>query len=673
MSCSLTAAHTHPLDQLSASELLAARSVLINASIISPTDAVVSILEVDEPEKSVVKAWKPGQELPSRKALAVTRKDGIMRKTIVNLDKEMVESSEVHEGAGGTALSELEVEVVRVRRILAEYQPLQESLAKRGLSYSETALLPLSPGWFDVSEDEGKRLIFMQFNYANGTENHFMRPISGLFAVIDMDEERVSKYVDDYDEDIPLPRREGTDYRLECQEPPLLKPLNIISTEQPNGPSFTVDRHIVQWGSYWRFHLRMDGRAGTVISMAEVFDDGVWRSVLYKGYLSEMFVPYQDPSDLWYFRTYMDEGEYGLGANASPLEPLNDCPRNAHFLDVVLPSASGLPVVKSNRICIFERSAGDVTWRHTETLAPDGKIITEARSKVTLVVRMVTTLGNYDYLLDWEFQTDGLIRVGVGLTGIIQPKATKRRSLNDEGELSDSLHGAFVSENLVGVIHDHFMTYHLDLDIDGPKNSFVESKLKRRYIPPGAGIRRKSYWDTESRVAQTEADARIQLSLTQPSEFFVINPEKTTRLGNPVGYRLVPSATAATLLDPDDPPQIRADFIKKQIWATQYHKEEKYAGGEFVYQSHGDDTLSVWSNKNRNIANEDIVLWYTIGFHHVPVQEDFPIMSTISGSFELKPANFFENNPVLKMQPSSAADFSAYFPEIDTKIEQKST
>ncbi|KAL3685979.1 hypothetical protein R1sor_004001 [Riccia sorocarpa] len=32
----------------------------------------------------------------------------------------------------------------------------------------------------------------MQFNYANGTENHYMDgPISGLFAVINMDEERV--------------------------------------------------------------------------------------------------------------------------------------------------------------------------------------------------------------------------------------------------------------------------------------------------------------------------------------------------------------------------------------------------------------------------------------------------------------------------------------------------
>ncbi|KAL2608187.1 hypothetical protein R1flu_026760 [Riccia fluitans] len=590
-SCSLTGAHTHPLDPLCPGELLLVRSILINASIMSPVDNIIATLEVEEPEKSVVKAWKPGQELPPRKAL--------------------------------------------------------ESLAKRGLNYSEIVLLPLAPGWYDVPEDEGLRLNNVQFTYANGTVNYFMRPIAGLFAVVDLDEKQVYKYIDSYSEDIPLPKREGTDYRLEAQEPPVLNPLKIISTEQPNGTSFTVNNHIVQWGSYWRFHLKLDSRAGTVISMAEVLDDGVWRS-----------------------RLWHDAGEYGFGANASPLQPLNDCPRNAQYLDVVLPSASGLPLVKSNRICIFERYSGDVAWRHTETFAPGGTVL-EARPKVTLVVRMVSSVGNYDYVLDWEFQTDGLIRALVGMTRIIQTSATKFTSVkNDEGNDGDSLHGILISENLVGVVHDHFLTFHLYLDIDGTKNSFVESKLKRRHIQPGSGVPRKSYWDTEKHIAQTEADARIQLSLQQPSEYFVINSEKTTRLGNPVGYRLVPGATAATLLDPEDPPQVRAAFVKNQIWVTQYHKEEKYAGGEFVYQSHGDDTLSVWSSKNRKIANEDIVLWYTVGFHHIPVQEDFPIMPTISGSFELKPANFFEDNPILKAQPNTAAEFSAYFGDVDIKVKE---
>lgn len=93
---------------------------------------------------------------------------------------------------------------------------------------------------------------------------------------------------------------------------PKIDPLNPISMEQPKGPSFRVeDGHIVKWAN-WVFHLKADQRAGMVISRAMVRDPGTGelRSVLYKGFSSELFVPYMDPDEAWYFRTYMDEGNY---------------------------------------------------------------------------------------------------------------------------------------------------------------------------------------------------------------------------------------------------------------------------------------------------------------------------------------------------------------------------
>ncbi|CAL5442193.1 unnamed protein product [Camellia sinensis] len=472
--------------------------------------------------------------------------------------------------------------------------------------------------------------------------------------MLDMDTKEVIQ-ISDEGRNIPIPKAADTDYRfstINAQQQMNL--LNPISIEQPKGPSFTIEDHLVKWAN-WEFHLKPDPRAGVIISRAMVRDPGTgeMRNVMYKGFSSELFVPYMDPTDAWYFKTYMDAGEYGFGLQAMPLDPLNDCPRNAYYMDGVFAAGDGTPYVRSNMICVFERYAGDIGWRHAESPIT-GMEIREVRPKVTLVVRMAASVANYDYIVDWEFQTDGLISVKVGLSGILMVKGSPYVNMNQVNQ-QENLYGTLLSENVIGIIHDHYVTFHLDMDVDGTDNSFVNVNLKREQTSP-AETPRRSYMKAVRNVARTEKDAQVKFKLYDPSEFHVINPSKKTRVGNPVGYKLVPAGTAASLLDPEDPPQKRGAFTNNQIWVTPYNQTEQWAGGLFAYQSQGGDTLATWSERDRPIENKDIVLWYTLGFHHVPCQEDFPIMPTVSSSFDLKPVNFFENNPILRIPPNVEKD-----------------
>ncbi|XAR70413.1 Primary-amine oxidase [Bertholletia excelsa] len=642
----------HPLDPLTVLELNKVRSILSSHALFKSSRYALHSVVLEEPDKPRVLRWRKGDPLPPRKASVVACVDGVSHLLTVN-----IATAEVirHPASSFSGYPTMTIEDMTS----ATLAPLanadfNRTITSRGIDLADLACLPISTGWFGKIE-ENRRLIKVQCYSMKGTANFYMRPIEGLTVLLDMDTKEVIE-IFDRGRNIPIPTAAGTDYRfstLNAQQQ--MKLVNPISIEQPEGPSFTIeDDHLVKWAN-WEFHLKPDPRAGVIISRAMVRDPGTgeMRNVMYKGLTSELFVPYMDPTEAWYFKTYMDAGEYGFGLQAMPLDPLNDCPRNAYYMDGVFAAADGTPYVRSNMICVFESYAGDIGWRHSESPIT-GMEIREVRPKVTLVVRMAASVANYDYIVDWEFQTDGLIRVKVGLSGILMVKGSPYVNMDQVNQRED-LYGTLLSENVIGVIHDHYITFYLDMDIDGSENSFVKVKMERDRPSPGESPRR-SYLKAVRNVAKTEKDAQVKLKLYDPYEFHVINPSKKTRVGNPVGYKVVPGGTAASLLDLEDPPQKRGAFTNNQIWVTPYNESEQWAGGLFVYQSHGEDTLAVWSERDRPIEDKDIVMWYTLGFHHIPCQEDFPIMPTVSSSFDLKPVNFFENNPILRIPPNLDKD-----------------
>jgi primary-amine oxidase len=182
--------------------------------------------------------------------------------------------------------------------------------------------------------------------------------------VIDTGAVPVPKTASDYDVDSVGPLREAP------------APLRI---EQPRGAGFRVHGHQVSWQK-WQFHVRIDARAGRE------------RSILCKGHLSEIFVPYMDPSEGWYHWTYMDLGEYSQAGHglAESLEQDADCPENAVYFDAVNADAKAVPMLHKRVACLFERDAGNFAWRHRT-----GADEIESRRKRDLVLRLIATLGNY--------------------------------------------------------------------------------------------------------------------------------------------------------------------------------------------------------------------------------------------------------------------------------------
>jgi primary-amine oxidase len=622
----------HPLDPLSQSELTATVDVLKSAGHVDDNTRFVYVT-LREPNKTEVLQWKAGAG-PKRETFSIIKQGSQTFEAILDVSAHKLESWNEIKGVQPALLID---ELKQMNDIVRADAGWQAAMRKRGFEqFDKIACMPFSAGYFADPEEEGHRLVRAECFDTSSTLNYWGRPIEGVVATVDLDQHRVMKLIDTGV--VPVPKA-AADYdakSIASSRPPL----NPIVVQQPKGPNFTIDESGISWDK-WKFRARMDPRLGIVVSTVSFDDAGRGRSIMYEGHLSEIFVPYMDPAPGWYFRSYLDAGEYGAGKLATSLVPGSDCPSNAHFFNDWIVDERGVVQERQRMACVFERGDGAIAWRHYDLLSNQ----TESRPARELVLRWIATVGNYDYVFDWTFQQDGTIKISVGATGIDEVKGVASKNYAS-AHGSDADYGEFVADNLVGVNHDHFFCYKLDLDVDGTSNSFEKVQLKKIRLDQSSP--RKSLWIAQPEIAKFEADAKLNEDMHQPTLWRVINPGVNDAVGYPVSYELMPGHNASDMLDADDYPRMRAGFADYQLWVTPYTAEQT-AAGLYPNQSKGGDGLPAWTKANRSIENTDVVLWYTIGFHHTPVPEDWPVLPTMEHEFYLRPRGFFSRSPVIDL------------------------
>jgi primary-amine oxidase len=629
---------SHPLDPLTWEEHWTILQVLQADGKFNDSTRV-ALVTLHEPPKTDVWAWTPGAPLP-RMATAVVKQQANAYETIVDLGARQVVSWKEASGQPNWLPEEFEAMADKVK----EHPEVIAAFRRRGiadLTFVECGGGP--PGRFGTPEENGRRIAHYGCGLEGPTRNGWTRGIEALVAVVDMDTKEILRVVDEGA--VPIPET-NADYDRNAVGPLRTNP-TPIAVEQPLGPSFTLDGHQVRWDR-WSFHVRPDQRVGVIVSTVRYGDGGRERPVMYQGNLSEIFVPYMDPSANWYARNFLDAGEYVADGLGKPLARGVDCPTNAQYLDLIVVRGNGRPRDVSDVICIFERYAGDVAWRHLASTI-------EGRPKRDLVVRFAAVLGNYDYLFDWVFQQDGTIRVGVGATGIAEVKIVAQRSagmIEQAGDGGASVatpdaYGRFVDRHIVAVNHDHYFNFRLDLDVDGPVNSFQRDRLETVRLPDDHP--RRSIWALKSEVARRERDAQLNVNLKRPALWRFVNPAEHNAHGYASSYHITPGKVVETLLSEDDWPRQRAGFIDHHLWVTPYAADELYAAGMYPTLSEPGEGLPAYTARNRVIENTDIVAWFTMGMHHVVRAEDWPTMPVAWSWVDLRPFDFFDRNPALDL------------------------
>lgn len=614
----------HPLDPLSWKEHWAVLKILASAGRMSD-DTDFTRIAVKPPSKEVVWAWPDGPTSP-RQAEIVLSDDGDVAKVVVDLDaREIVSWTEVDAQLTWLQAEDAAEDVIDIVRSDERFIGAMKARGIEHLQFVSCSVVPYVN--FDIEDYEDRRVGVVKCDYMADARNTWPRDIPGMDILVDLDENLILEF---RDEQVTGPAEPNADFRPSSQNERDRFP-TPISTEQPLGPSFSIDGYVVSWDK-WRFHWRPDQKIGLVISTVSWTDGGNTRPVMFEGHLSELYVPYMSPDPNYYSATYFDVGDYSAGGLADTLVPGRHCPRSATYLDMIVASDDGQPEDVRRAGCLFERSSGDVEWSYADYAIP----------KRELVARYLAQMGNYDYIIDWVFQTDGEIRVVVGATGIVQSRAVKAKTAADPG--ADDRYGRFVDQNVLAVNHSHYFSFRFDLDVDGPANRFVKDQLRREALPEDA--RRDAVWVVDSQIAETEEAGKIVMRRSAPAMLRFAHAEKTNTHGYSTSYRLALGPSARTLLEEDDVTRERAGFISHDLWVTPHAENERYAAGEFTtLATPGEDGLPTWTADNRSILDRDIVAWATVGMHHVPRAEDWPVMPTLQHHIALRPFNFFNSNP----------------------------
>ncbi len=633
----ITAAR-HPLEPLSPGEIEAAAAILRADRQLGEGFQFVYITLM-EPDKAEARSY-PGGGAVDRLAFVVLR-DRAARavyEAVVSLSQGGVRSWRQIPGVQAPLTAD---EIAGFEEAVKRDPRWQEAMRRRGVTDFDRAKLDPWPLGYNGPEDAPERGRFARpltwVSSGEEGDNAYARPVEGLIVRFDLDQMQVVD-VEDHGT-VPLPPRPGN-YTAEAIRTPENFPsftagprtdLRPVEITQPSGPSFEVSGHEVRW-QRWRLRVGFTPREGLVLHDVGYEDSGAVRPILYRASLSEMFIPYGDPSPTHYRKNVFDMGEAGIGVLANSLELGCDCLGDVYYFDGFVNDSQGRAVRIPNAICMHEEDNG-VLWKHTDYRS--GRA--EVRRSRRLVISMFTTVGNYDYGFFWYFYQDGSIEYEVKLTGVISngslPAGVRPR------------YGTLVAPGVYGPNHQHIFCVRLDMTVDGPLNSVVECDSVA--VEPGPDNPHGNAWQVTRTPLRREAEAQ-RLADTNSARFWRIeNAARRNAVGDPVAYRLEPGPSTPPLQRLDTHAIRRAQFATRNLWVTAYEPDELFAAGTYPYQHPGGAGLPEWVQADRPLEDSDLVVWHTFVAHHVVRSEDWPVMPVTTAGFKLRPDGFFDGNPAL--------------------------
>lgn len=320
--------------------------------------------------------------------------------------------------------------------------------------------------------------------------------------------------------------------------------------------------------------------------------NGTRRMVLYQAAMAQIHVPYDDNG-----ARYHDVSDYGLGGSYMKDLAADECPGGQRLL-----------YAGKNIIC------KQVTGRDDAYTVDNDRLQGDALSLFS-----VSAIGAYNYIPEWRFLDNGAIEPGIGATGALQRFGTA----------SIAQHGWLLESNKTGIAHLHNFFWKLDFDLGGIGNNDAVEEID--YVQSGGKM-------AHSNTRFTTEAAR-SLDPTRLRSWRILDTSLKNGKELPISYDIELNESGQKDVGPGSEPFTHYDF-----YVTKQNSCELFASHNPTTNGCADN-LSSFAN-GENISGQDIVVWPSVTFYHMPRAEDAPRMDAHWTHFRITPRDWHDHNPL---------------------------
>lgn len=275
-----------------------------------------------------------------------------------------------------------------------------------------------------------------------------------------------------------------------------------------------------------------------------------------------------------------------------------DCLGNIHYFDGSRADSQGNGLLLKNVICLHEQDAG-LLHKHTNYRTASATV---ARNR-QLVVQMICTVSNYEYVFAWIFDQAAGIEFEVRATGILSTIP-----VDPESDVTVPW-ATIVGPGVMAPYHQHLFSLRIDPAVDGFKNTVTYEDSVAMPKDPKTNPFGVGYVSKETVLAKA---GHAETDVSTARVFKIRNDSIINNISHkPVAYKVQTLPSQMMIMDPSSFNAQRAHFATHPVWVTKYRDDELYAAGEHTNQSKRDTGLSTWAYRDDELVNEDVVFWHS--------------------------------------------------------------